>query len=254
MLSPSSWVSVTGCWFPFLSVIDRMLSPSSWLWLTGCWVPVPECGWQDVESQFPSVIDRMLSPSSWLTLSHSQGPRLLPAQLGGAVDVPLRSGGVGRHFLHAEAARAVPGLQRDHGHLSSQHAGWASNSRLRGVSSEALLCCDVFSDGAWDIFRTGLTSISWRKWFTETGQTITVTGQIYGHLYYYQSSLSSPEHAHTHTHKHTCAHTHACMHVHTPTHTHTHAYTDKTHAHTRAYTHTHTTHTFTVMPFLFLLN
>ena len=41
------------------------------------------------------------------------------------------------------------------------------------------------------IFPTGVPAIRWPKWFTETGQTITVTGQIHGRLYYYKSSTSN---------------------------------------------------------------
>ena len=54
------------------------------------------------------------------------------------------------------------------------------------------------------IFETGLTSIKQQKWFTETGCTITVTGQRHGHLYYYNSFASKHtclEHTHTH-HRH----------------------------------------------------
>ena len=36
-----------------------------------------------------------------------------------------------------------------------------------------------------DIFQIGLASVRWQKWFTETSQIITVTGQIHGHRYYY---------------------------------------------------------------------
>ena len=39
-----------------------------------------------------------------------------------------------------------------------------------------------------EIFQTGVTSITsirWQMWFTETGQIITVTGQIHGRLYYF---------------------------------------------------------------------
>ena len=40
---------------------------------------------------------------------------------------------------------------------------------------------------ALDIFQTGVTAIRWRKWFMETGQTITVTGQIHGFLCHYHT-------------------------------------------------------------------
>ena len=56
-----------------------------------------------------------------------------------------------------------------------------------------------------DIFKTGVTSMRWQKWFTETGQTIIVTGQT-----------------HTCMHTHTLTYTHnACACAHTHTHTHT---------------------------------
>lgn len=56
-----------------------------------------------------------------------------------------------------------------------------------------------------DTFQTGVTSFRWQKWFTETGQITTVTGQIHGHPYNYQSSTSKhqapfPPSTHTHTH------------------------------------------------------
>ena len=54
--------------------------------------------------------------------------------------------------------------------------------------------CNVGSHSAivLDLFQTGITFIRWQKWFTETGQKITVTGQIHGSLCQYR--------------------THACMH------------------------------------------
>ena len=47
----------------------------------------------------------------------------------------------------------------------------------------------ITSDGAGV---TSITSKRWQKWFTETetGQIITVTGQIPGHPYYNQSCTS----------------------------------------------------------------
>ena len=38
-----------------------------------------------------------------------------------------------------------------------------------------------------DIFQISVTAIWWLKWFAETGQTVTVTGQIHSHLHYCQS-------------------------------------------------------------------
>ena len=43
---------------------------------------------------------------------------------------------------------------------------------------------------ALDIFQTSLTSLRWRRWCMETCHIITVTGQIHGHPYYYQSCTS----------------------------------------------------------------
>ena len=37
---------------------------------------------------------------------------------------------------------------------------------------------------ALEISETGATSARWRKWFTDTGETITVTSQIHGLLCY----------------------------------------------------------------------
>ena len=73
---------------------------------------------------------------------------------------------------------------------------------------------------ALDIFQTDVTAIRWRKWFTEIGQIITLTGQIHGRPYYYQSCTSKhkafspppPKHARTHTHRRTRARAH----THTP--------------------------------------
>ena len=39
-----------------------------------------------------------------------------------------------------------------------------------------------------DIFQTGVKFIRWQEWFTETSQTITITGQIHGHLHYSSTS------------------------------------------------------------------
>ena len=85
---------------------------------------------------------------------------------------------------------------------------------------------------ALDIFPTGVTSIRWRKRFTETGQTIIVTGQIHGCLCYlthtHARTRPPPPHIHTHTHPrrktivyitwlcvcmHVCMHVCACMHA-----------------------------------------
>ena len=55
---------------------------------------------------------------------------------------------------------------------------------------------------ALDIFQTGATSVSWQQWFMETGQIITVTGQMHCHPYYYQSCT---------TKLHCLKHTLACM-------------------------------------------
>ena len=54
---------------------------------------------------------------------------------------------------------------------------------------------------ALDIFPAGVTSIRWRKRFTETGQTIIVTGQIHGCLCYltHTHARTHPPPPHTHT-------------------------------------------------------
>ena len=65
---------------------------------------------------------------------------------------------------------------------------------------------------ALDIFKTGMTSIRWWKWFTETSQIITVTTQIdkwppmlLPELYHKTpSSLPHLKHTHTHTHTQLC--------------------------------------------------
>ena len=93
-----------------------------------------------------------------------------------------------------------------------------------------------------------MTCIMRRKWFTKTGQTITVTGQTHGRqycrlleLYYLPSSLPRLERTHTtrmhtHTHARTHAHTHARMRTQTRTHARTHK---RTHARTQTLTHKH---------------
>ena len=87
-----------------------------------------------------------------------------------------------------------------------------------------------------DIFETDVTSVRWWKWFTETRQTILVTGQIHGCLY---STTHTHPYMHTYMHTNTlwCVHMHACMHTckHTDTYTHTHTHTHK-HTHTLCHT------------------
>ena len=45
--------------------------------------------------------------------------------------------------------------------------------------------CLLYTVIALDIFKTRVVSVRWRKWFMETGQTIAVTGQMRGCLYYW---------------------------------------------------------------------
>ena len=48
------------------------------------------------------------------------------------------------------------------------------------VLNKLLICSMITLD---NIFQTCVTSVRWQKWFTETSQKITVTGQIQGCLY-----------------------------------------------------------------------
>ena len=79
-----------------------------------------------------------------------------------------------------------------------------------------------------EVVQTGVTFLRWQEWFTETGQTITVPGQIDGCLYELLLELDSantvlPTLSSTHTHTRARARTHARTHTHTHTHARTHA-------------------------------
>ena len=79
------------------------------------------------------------------------------------------------------------------------------SSEWRSGAGHAVLQCLVFKQG----------SLRWRNWFTEIGQTITVTGQIHSCLYYYQRSTSKHP-VFFYCLEHTCMHTCTCTHIHLP--------------------------------------
>ena len=69
-----------------------------------------------------------------------------------------------------------------------------------------------------DIFQTVVTSVRWRKWYTETSPTLTVTGQIHQSDAWHWKCPPLPPQPHTDgMHTHIDARTHGCTHTHTYT-------------------------------------
>ena len=69
---------------------------------------------------------------------------------------------------------SAPGCSK----LQPKHSGWQ-------------FCFPVL---ALNIFLTGMTSIRWRKWITDTGQITTVTGHMHSQPCYYQCQSCTSKH------------------------------------------------------------